>query len=55
MTTQVLTQLLRVKHAIIQGPFGGYRSQPLTAAVSNFGGLGSLGAVNLEPAQISAA
>ena len=53
MTTQALTKLLRVKHPIIQGPFGGFRSQPLTAAVSNFGGLGSLGANSLEPAQLS--
>ncbi len=40
---------LGIKYPIIQGPLGGLSSQRLTAAVSNFGGLGSYGAHGLEP------
>jgi nitronate monooxygenase len=40
---------LRIEYPIIQGPLGGFSSQRLTAAVSNFGGLGSFGAHGLEP------
>ena len=47
-----LARLLGVEYPILQGPFGGFRSQALTAAVSNFGALGSLGANALEPNQI---
>ena len=36
-------------YPIIQGPLGGLSSQRLTAAVSNFGGLGSFGAHGLVP------
>jgi NAD(P)H-dependent flavin oxidoreductase YrpB (nitropropane dioxygenase family) len=36
-----LTALLGIDYPIIQGPLGGLSSQRLTAAVSNFGGLGS--------------
>ncbi len=43
---------LGVEYPIIQGPLGGFSSQRLTAAVSNFGGLGSFGALNLAPAAI---
>ena len=43
-----------VDYPIIQGPLGGLPSQRLTAAVSNFGGLGSFGAHGLEPAAIQA-
>jgi nitronate monooxygenase len=39
----------RIEYPIIQGPLGGFSSQRLTAAVSNFGGLGSFGAHGLEP------
>jgi nitronate monooxygenase len=48
-------QLLGIEYPIIQAPFGGLASQRLTAEVSNLGGLGSLGAVTLEPAAISEA
>jgi nitronate monooxygenase len=48
-----VSQILGVKYPIIQGPFGGFPSQRLTAAVSNFGGLGSLGASSLEPQAIA--
>lgn len=43
---------LGIEYPIIQGPLGGFSSQPLTAAVSNFGGLGSFGAHSLEPSVI---
>jgi nitronate monooxygenase len=39
-----LTAELGIDYPIIQGPLGGLSSQRLTAAVSNFGGLGSFGA-----------
>jgi nitronate monooxygenase len=41
--------VLGIQYPIIQGPLGGLSSQRLTAAVSNFGGLGSFGAHGLEP------
>jgi nitronate monooxygenase len=47
-----LTSKLGIDYPIIQGPFGGFSSQRLTAAVSNFGGLGSFGAHGLEPEAI---
>jgi nitronate monooxygenase len=46
---------LGIQHPIIQGPMGGGPSTPsLVAAVSNAGGLGSLGAAYLNPDQITA-
>lgn len=39
-----LAAKLGIDYPIIQGPLGGLSSQQLTAAVSNFGGLGSFGA-----------
>jgi nitronate monooxygenase len=47
-----LTEKLGIEYPIIQGPFGGFASQRLTAAVSNFGGLGSFGAHSLGPEAI---
>src|SRR6202162_3709528 len=47
-----LTAKLGIDYPIIQGPLGGLSSQNLTAAVSNFGGLGSFGAHGLSPAAI---
>src|ERR1700751_1228775 len=44
-----LTAELGIEYPIIQGPLGGLSSQRLTAAVSNFGGLGSFGAHSLLP------
>ncbi|HEX8139160.1 MAG TPA: nitronate monooxygenase [Pyrinomonadaceae bacterium] len=44
-----LTTRLGIEYPIIQGPLGGLSSQRLTAAVSNFGGLGSFGAHGLLP------
>lgn len=43
---------LAIEYPIVQGPFGGFASQKLTAAVSNFGGLGSFGAHGLPPSAI---
>src|ERR1700729_2514166 len=43
---------LGIEYPIIQGPLGGLSSQRLTAAVSNFGGLGSFGAHSLTPVAI---
>src|SRR2546421_8323432 len=42
-----LTAKLGIDYPVIQGPLGGLSSQRLTAAVSNFGGLGSFGAHGL--------
>src|SRR3977135_3853861 len=47
-----LTEKLGIDYPIIQGPLGGLSSQKLTAAVSNFGGLGSFGAHSLTPGAI---
>jgi nitronate monooxygenase len=47
-----VSKKLGIEYPIIQGPLGGFSSQRLTAAVSNFGGLGSFGAVGLEPQAI---
>jgi len=47
-----LTSKLGIDYPIIQGPLGGLSSQRLTAAVSNFGGLGSFGAHGLSPGAI---
>jgi nitronate monooxygenase len=44
-----VSKALGIEYPIIQGPLGGLSSQRLTAAVSNFGGLGSFGAHGLEP------
>jgi nitronate monooxygenase len=49
--TRVSTRL-GIKYPIIQGPLGGLSSQRLTAAVSNYGGLGSFGAHGLGPGEI---
>ena len=50
-----LTAKLGIDYPIIQGPLGGLSSQRLTAAVSNFGGLGSFGAHSLAPEAIEGA
>ena len=48
-TENRLTSRLGLQYPIIQGPLGGLSSQRLTAAVSNYGGLGSFGAHGLKP------
>jgi nitronate monooxygenase len=47
-----ISDRLGIQYPIIQGPLGGLPSQRLTAAVSNFGGLGSFGALGLTPSGI---
>src|SRR5450432_376983 len=47
-----LTAILGIDYPVIQGPLGGLSSQQLTAAVSNFGGLGSFAAHSLTPGAI---
>src|ERR1700690_2440705 len=51
-TRNRLTEKVGIDYPIIQGPLGGLSSQRLTAAVSNFGGLGSFGAHGLAPEAI---
>lgn len=54
MSDNQLLKLLGIEHPIIQGPLGGGPSTPeLVAAVSNAGGLGSLGAAYMTPDQIT--
>jgi nitronate monooxygenase len=52
LTGNRLTSRLGLQYPIIQGPLGGLSSQRLTAAVSNYGGLGSFGAHGLRPEAI---
>src|ERR1700704_404379 len=47
-----LTAKLGIDYPVIQGPLDGLSSQELTAAVSNFGGLGSFAAHSLTPGAI---
>ena len=49
-----LVSRLGIRFPIVQGPFGGFSTPRLVAAVSNCGGLGSYGALGLTPAQITA-
>ncbi|HKW54026.1 MAG TPA: nitronate monooxygenase [Stellaceae bacterium] len=54
MAANDLLRRLGIEQPIIQGPMGGGPSTPeLVAAVSNAGGLGSLGAAYLTPEQIA--
>lgn len=48
-----ITELLKIEYPILLGPMGGGFSTPeLLAAISNAGGLGSLGAYTLTPQEI---
>ena len=51
-TENRLTSRLKLRYPIIQGPLGGLSSQRLTAAVSNYGVLGSFGGHSLKPQAI---
>lgn len=56
MAAKQFLRRLGIEQPIIQGPMGGGPSTPeLVAAVSNAGGLGSLGAAYLTPGQITEA
>jgi nitronate monooxygenase len=46
------TSKLGIDSPVVQAPLGGLSSQGLTAAVSNFGGLGSFGAHGMSPGAI---
>ncbi len=48
-----LIKKLGIDYPVIQGPLGGFLSQRLVATVSNAGGLGSFGALNLSPEAIT--
>src|SRR5687768_1755734 len=50
-----LRSLLGIEHPIIQAPMAGSTTPALVAAVSNAGGLGSLGAWHMTPDRITAA
>jgi nitronate monooxygenase len=55
-TKTPVTDAIGCRYPIIQGPMGSGHSTPaLVAAVSNAGGLGSLGAYHMQPAEIVAA
>ena len=55
MPQDALISKLGIRNPVIQGPMGGGASTPeLVAAVSNAGGLGSLGAAYLKPDEITA-
>jgi enoyl-[acyl-carrier protein] reductase II len=47
-----ITELLGIKHPIIQGAMSWVSFPPLVAAVSNSGGLGILGAAFMSPAEL---
>src|SRR5947208_1477068 len=47
-----LSARLGVRYPIVQGPLGGVPSQRLTAAVSNYGGLGSFAAMGMTAGAI---
>lgn len=54
MAQNALLSRLGIENPVIQGPMGGGPSTPeLVAAVSNAGGLGSLGAAYLKPGEIT--
>lgn len=44
-----LTALLRIEHPVIQAPMAGASTPAMAAAVSNAGGLGSLGCAMMDP------
>ncbi len=50
--TTALTRLLGIEHPLIQAPMGGAATPALAAAVSQAGGLGSLGSSVLRPDQL---
>jgi NAD(P)H-dependent flavin oxidoreductase YrpB (nitropropane dioxygenase family) len=47
-----LTRLLGIEAPIVQGAFGPWTSAELSAAVSEAGGLGSIGAATLPPDRV---
>ena len=53
-TADRLTRLLDIDLAIIQAPMAGASTAELAAAVSNAGGLGSLGTAMMTPSEVRA-
>ena len=53
MFRTVLTETLGIQYPIIQAGMGGVATAELTAAVSNAGGMGTLGAAMFSPPQLS--
>jgi nitronate monooxygenase len=51
---KALGDLLGIAHPIVQAPMAGSSTPALAAAVSNAGGLGSLGCAMLDPGQLRA-
>lgn len=49
MISTLLTQMLGIRHPVVQAGMGGVARAELVAAVSNAGGLGMLGMVRMEP------
>lgn len=49
-----ICDLLGIMHPVVLGGMGSATSAPLVAAVSNGGGLGTLGASSMDPAQVRA-
>lgn len=47
-----LIEILKIKLPIIQGGMGNISNAPLTAAVSNAGGLGTIGAGTMQPEEV---
>ncbi|TYS58031.1 2-nitropropane dioxygenase [Sutcliffiella horikoshii] len=47
-----LREILKINFAIIQGGMGNISNAPLTAAVSNAGGLGTIGAGTMKPEEV---
>jgi nitronate monooxygenase len=54
-TANRVSELLGVRYPIVQAPMAGFTTPELVAAVSNGGGLGSLGAALLAPGALRAA
>ena len=50
-----LCDLMKIRHPIIQAPMAGAATPALAAAVSNAGGLGSLGCAEMSLDQLRAA
>ena len=49
------TELVGIRYPLIQAPMAGSTTPAMVAAVSNAGGLGSLAAARLRPAEVTAA
>src|SRR5688572_10491863 len=54
MLTTALTRLLGIEHPIIQAGMGSLAGARLAAAVSNAGGLGTVGTIGRRPSEIHA-